>query len=278
MRALVRRFPTISFFVLAYAISWAYWVPLLVLGRRVAPGSSTTHFPGLLGPAIAACIVVAACHGVRGLRELARRMVLVSRPRVAFWGYSLSPVGFLAAALVVLLLRGASLPGAQEFARFSGLPELGLPAIVLIVFLVGGYGEELGWRGFGLERMQRRFGPLGGTLFLAALWAGWHLPTFGVIQTYREMSIPMIFAGFLLGLTSGAVVLARVANRTQGSVLGVTLWHTSYNLTAATTAGAGFISAFTTTCVIVWAIALVVRELRRPRSESLLAVVAASPA
>lgn len=272
MRVLIRRFPTISFFILAYAISWAYWIPMLITGQRVAPGSSTTHFPGLLGPAIAAVLVQAACRGTAGLRDLWRRAILVTRPISRFLRYSLSPVGFLAAALLVLLVRGASLPAPAEFGRFSGLPELGLPLVVLLVLVFGGFGEELGWRGFALERLQSRFGPLGGALVLAALWAGWHLPAFGIIQTYRELTPPMIVFGFLLGLTCGSIVLANVANRTSGSVLAASLWHATYNLTAATSAGGGFISGFTTMCVMVWAIVVVVLELRRGNRPSLLSV------
>jgi membrane protease YdiL (CAAX protease family) len=277
MRSLIKQFPTVSFFILAYALSWAYWVPLLLAGARVAPGSSTTHFPGLLGPAIAAILVQYACEGTNGLRALWRRMVLVSRPQASFWAYSLSPVGFLAAALGLMLVLGMAIPGAADFARFSGLPELGLPLVVLLVFVVGGYGEEVGWRGFALERMQLRFGPLRGALLLAALWAGWHLPAFGVIQTYREMTVPMIIGGFLLGLTCGSIVLARVSNRTSGSVFAAAIWHATYNLTAATSAGGGFISAFTTSCVTVWAIVLVVQELRRSVDRSLLAAIPSLP-
>jgi membrane protease YdiL (CAAX protease family) len=271
-RAVIARQPTASILVLAYAIAWSYWLPLLFLDLRVAPGSSTTHFPGLLGPAIAACIVQAAGHGTAGLRALGRRLLLVTRPRSAFFWYALSPVGFLAAALAILLARGQPLPGTADFARFSGLPELGLPIVFLLVFLIGGFGEEIGWRGFALERVQRRFGPLGGALVLALLWAGWHAPAFGVIQTYREMSVPVIIGGFLLGVASGSVVLARIANRTGGSVLAAALWHATYNLTAATSAGSGTIAAVTTSCVMAWAALLVARELRRPRSRSLLAV------
>jgi uncharacterized protein len=47
------------------------------------------------------------------------------------------------------------------------------------VFLLGGpLGEEPGWRGFVLPRLQPRFGPLGGTLLLGFLWGCWHLPEF----------------------------------------------------------------------------------------------------
>jgi CAAX protease family protein len=272
VRELIRRFPLPSFFVLTYALSWTYWMSMLARGLHVAPGSSTTHFPGLVGPAIAAFIVESAIHGMPGLRALFRRLVQVSGPQRVFWGYSLSPVAFLAAALVVMRVRGVPLPGADDFARFSGLPELGLPLVVLIVLVVGSYGEEIGWRGFALEPLQQRFGPLRGALVLALFWAGWHAPAFGVVQTYREMTIPMILGGFLFGLACGSIVLARVACRTGGSVLAAALWHASYNLTSATSAGGGFVAAFTTMCVMVWALVLVAGELRRPHGGSLLLV------
>ena len=272
MLAFIRRFPTVSFFVLAYGISWAVWIPMLLSGARVAPGSTTTHFPGLVGPAIAALLVQGALHGRAGLQALWRRSILVSRPIARFWWYSLSPVVFLAAALVAMVFLGKEPPTLAEFGRFSGLPELGLPIVVVLVLVFGGFGEELGWRGFALERLQNRFGAIGGTLLLALLWAGWHVPAFGVIQTYREMTPPMIVFGFLLGLVSGSIVLANISNRTAGSVLAAALWHASYNLTAATSAGGGFISGFTTTCVMLWAAAAVVLELRHGTVRSILRV------
>jgi hypothetical protein len=49
----VRRHPLACFFTLAYALSWAYWLPLAFTGKVVVAGSgSPTQFPGLLGPAV----------------------------------------------------------------------------------------------------------------------------------------------------------------------------------------------------------------------------------
>src|SRR5262245_25144537 len=116
-------------------------------------------------------------------------------------------------------VTNAGLPPWRDFALYSGLPPLGLPAVVLLVLLFNGFGKEIGWRGFALERLQRRFGPLTGTLILALLWAGWHTPAFFVVDTYRTMALPTIIGGFGLGLCAGAIVLSRVAQRTGGSVL-----------------------------------------------------------
>ena len=62
----------LSFFVPAYGLSWAYWIPLALAGIRTAPGSTATHEPGLLGPALAAFIVTGLTQGRVGLASLAR--------------------------------------------------------------------------------------------------------------------------------------------------------------------------------------------------------------
>jgi membrane protease YdiL (CAAX protease family) len=85
---------------------------------------------------------------------------------------------FLGLAIVVALAIRAPLPPLSEFAIYSGLPPLGLPAVLLLVLHFNGFGEEAGWRGFALEPLQRRCGPVVGTLILATLWAGWHTPAF----------------------------------------------------------------------------------------------------
>jgi hypothetical protein len=88
MRGLIRRFPTTSFFILAYAVSWAYWIPMLVTGQRVAPGSTTTHFPGLPGPRSPRY-----CSGVSELPAARIGAAQYWFPPGRFWRYSLSPVG-----------------------------------------------------------------------------------------------------------------------------------------------------------------------------------------
>jgi hypothetical protein len=55
--------PVVTFFVLAYGRSWAYWFPLALAGVRVSPGFPSTHFPGLFGPAAAAFIVAGLTDG-----------------------------------------------------------------------------------------------------------------------------------------------------------------------------------------------------------------------
>lgn len=276
MRGFVNRYPLGSFIGLAYALSWAQWIPLAARGAQVTPGGSVTHFPGLLGPAIAALVVTAISKGSKGVGSLLRRTVLVSRPTLRFLAYSLSPLGFLVLALIAGRLLSRSLPAPSDFGLYSGLPALSLPVVLLLVILFNGYGEEIGWRGFALAPLQRRFGAVRGTLVLALIWAGWHTPAFWFVQGYHAMGVAGLLGGFGLGICAGAIVLARVLNRTGGSVLAVSLWHATYNLTSATVGGRGIVGAVTTTCVMVWAAWILLREWRIPVERSRLAVTAAT--
>lgn len=276
MVAFLCRHQLVSFVVLAYSLSWAAWIPLLLGGELVVPGGPVTHFPGLLGPAAAAFIMIALTEGLPSVGRLFRRMGRVSKPSVQFLCYSLSPLVFLALALALAWLTGQPVPPLREFGIYSGLPALPMLSVVLLVLLFNGFGEETGWRGFALERLQRQLGPVRGTLALGLIWAGWHTPAFWFVEGYRNLGLATLVGGFGLGICAGSVVLARVFNRTQGSVLAVAVWHAIYNLTSATTASRGIIGAVTTTCVMGWAGVLLFQEWRSPMGRSRLAVEAAT--
>jgi uncharacterized protein len=192
----------------------------------------------------------------------ARRLVVVSRPISRFCVYALSPLLFLLLAVLAAIAGRMPLPPAADFALHSGSPSPGVPAIMLLVVLFNGFGEETGWRGFALVPLQHRFGPVGGTFVLAVLWAASHTPTFFAIERYRAMTLPMLVDGFGLGICAGALVVSRIAQRTNGSILAAALWHAAYNMTSARTASRGFIAAVTTAAVMVWAVLLLFATAR----------------
>lgn len=265
MRSVARRYPLATYIALAYGLSWAYWIPLALRGAHVTPGGSETHFPGLLGPGLAAFIVTALIDGGAGVSALWRRLWLVSRPSGRFWLYTLSPVLFLLLALLIARWLHR-LPPMGDLWVFSGLPRLPLASVLILVLLFNGYGEETGWRGFALSRLQARFGPVFGPVVLGLLWAGWHVPTFWTIEGYSSMTLPILVFGFGLGIICGSIVLAEVVDRTGGSVLAASVWHLTYNMTSATLGSRGVIGAVTTVCVQVWAFVIVVQRWRAHRA------------
>jgi uncharacterized protein len=228
----VRRHPIITFFVLAYAISWV-GLPLYAAGVWPIPFLAT-------GPLIAALIVIPLTQGRTGLRELGSRMI---RWRVG-WIWYMVAVGLPLAVLLVTVglnvALGASAPS------LAGVGPLYTLLIVFAVRLInpldGPMGEEPGWRGFALPGLQTSRSPLVTTMILAVLITGWHLPTFfleGGIQ-------PSIFVGGVLGTiavtfwytwlfnhTGGSVLITLVSHATQGTIQTGAAWSASADVAQA---------------------------------------------
>ena len=209
--SLIRRHPLISFFVLAYALSWWPWI-LYAFGLSPAPIAS-------FGPFLAALVVLAITQGKSGIGGLLRRMV---RWRVGIRWYAVAlllPVGIALAATALNVLLGAQAPSAADLGGWTGL--FSTFAFVLLIPGVGGTWEEPGWRGFALPRLQAGRSALVASLILGAVWALWHLPLVVATGQMGGWDIVTILAWTL--------VLTWVYNGTGGSVLIVMLFHAMFN-------------------------------------------------
>src|SRR5215213_722531 len=221
---LVRRRPVLVFFVLAYAFSWSWYVPLAVSGETVKAGVGwPTHLPGLLGPALAAVAVTAIVDGRTGLRDLAARMV---RWRIG-WGRWAVVAGTASLAMLGVatpLVTGHPVPPVASFTTYTGIGTITPLAVVAVALLVNGLGEETGWRGFAVERLVREH-PLRWTAVVVAIgWAGWHLPFFFFVESFRGMG--PLAVGWAVGILAGSVVLTWLYLHGHHSVLLVAAWHT----------------------------------------------------
>jgi membrane protease YdiL (CAAX protease family) len=197
-RATIARHELSAFFVLAFIFSWYPWIIALTRG--------TTSGPNPLGPLIAALTVAGIAQGWSGVRELLGRMV---RARFGLKWYAVIfglPVLFCAAAIAIMAAFGKSVPLPAATAWRE------MPDRFLFIFLFIGLGEEPGWRGFALPRLQERHTPFVASLIIAPIWALWHLPLTG-----NEFPLAVIPA-FLISLAGGTLIQTWLFNRTNGSV------------------------------------------------------------
>jgi membrane protease YdiL (CAAX protease family) len=174
------------------------------------------------------------------------------------WCY-LFILGTLGLGLLAELVRNGSLD-LHALGAYTGAPDLGLVLTFLLALVVNGLGEEAGWRGYLVDRLLPRHGLLRTAGLVALVWAGWHLPLFLVLASFRGLGFAVI--GWAIGLYAGSVVLTWLYATSGRSILVVALWHTTYNFTSATTAMNGLPAAVTSTAVMVVA-ALVVHRYRR---------------
>lgn len=197
MKPFVRKHPLPTFFVLAYAISW-WAVPFGVF------------LP--FGPLFAALGVTAIVDGKAGLRALRRQ--LLRRPTGPGW--------YLVAIGVPVVVAATAVAVAGDLSALGKLAPWYLPALIFAVRLVnpldGPMGEELGWRGFALARLQANRSPFQATAILAVIVAGWHLP---LVFLSSEKLAPIL----LLGTVGVTFFYSWLYNSTGGSVGATVIAH-----------------------------------------------------
>jgi membrane protease YdiL (CAAX protease family) len=108
-------------------------------------------------------------------------------------------------------------------------PPLGLffPIFAMMAVFTGATGEELGWRGFALPRLQKQFSALISSLLLGIYWGIWHIPTwiiFGVPFTFESTIL------FVSTTVLNSIILTSIYNNTKGSILLVSLHHWFENI------------------------------------------------
>ena len=207
---LVKRHPLISFFILAYALSWWAWI-LYAFDLSPLPVAP-------FGPFLAALVVLAVTSGKTGIVGLLRRMV---RWRVGIRWYAVAlllPAGLALAATMMNVLLGAQAPSSAELGGWTGL----LPgfAMALLIPGLGGAWEEPGWRGYAVPRLQTGRSALFASLILAVLIVGWHLPLMVVGQVHWSDIVLML---------AGVIIYNWVFNSADGSVLIIMMMHAANN-------------------------------------------------
>jgi membrane protease YdiL (CAAX protease family) len=176
----------------------------------------------------ASLIMTGIISGRAGIRALLRQF-LVWRVGLPWYGVVLlgAAVINLAAIAIHVLLGGAVPDFAQPFARQVVGPSINLWVALPLFFLVGVFsnGEEIGWRGYALPRLQARHGALIASLIIGVVWAFWHVPKFLTVGSAQDYS----FWVFLLNSIAFAVLYTWVYNNTKSSLLLVTLFHAAIN-------------------------------------------------
>lgn len=237
-----KRSSLVAFTLLAFAISWGFWVPSALAAKGLLAFPVPATLAGLLGawgPSLAGIIMTAVDQGGSGLRTLFRRLVAWRVPARWYLFALLWPAALSLSVTGISLLFGGQAP---DFANPPVVSQYPLPAeafgagfLVLLpmVFLIqflfsSSMAEELGWRGYALPGLQARSSALASSAVLGLLWGLWHLPRIWVFGN----PFPLADAWWLVvGLVLNAILYTWVFNNTRGSLLPVLLLHTAQAVT-----------------------------------------------
>ena len=217
MKSFIKQNQISIFFVVTLLIGWLPWYT----GR----GSII-----IAAPSIAALIVAFLADGWKGVLDIFRRL---GRWRANWRWYVFilfSPAVFYLIAVGVHVLLGGT---ASQFPLFRENQQLIL--MVFIFFLLpwqsSAFLEEIGFRGFALERLQNKLGPLMGTLVLGAFFGAWLLPEFFQPGSFQySMGGLRFYPWFILTEIGWSILMTWAYNNTnKSSLIAGYLFHTAFN-------------------------------------------------
>ena len=224
MSAIVRKYPALSLVVLAMILGVA---PVVAVSAGLLPQGASqlaALSAGLAG------IILAAVEGRKGgVRELLGRF-LIWRVGIQWWAFALlfAVIPSVAALYLFNLFGGPAVD-------WSGLkPLYSVVPTIIILTVLAGMGEEFGWRGFALPRLQARHSALVSSLIVGLIWGTWHIPLFlteGTTQYKWQLEAGLIPAvlGYALFCIAWAIQYTWVFNNTKGSVLLAAVVHGAGN-------------------------------------------------
>lgn len=221
-----------GFFAFSHGWTWAFWAAAGLLGATVWAFPAVIVFVlGGAGVFLGGMVMTRVVLGWEGLRDLGRRVVIPDRIRAPWWAVVLllyPALTLLAAAFAVALGAPAEpLDLAAATARLAN--PVALLGVMGFILIIGPLPEEIGWRGYLLDRLQERWNALAASLVIAGVWWAWHLPLFvlpGYYDAFGRAPAPL---DLLYGIVPAAILYTWVYNNTRRSVLAVIVLHFMQN-------------------------------------------------
>src|SRR5215217_983602 len=238
IKASVKSHPLLSYFALTFAISWGGFVLAVGPGGIPATKEQFTTIPlgailaVLVGPSVSGILLTGLVHRRAGFRALFARM---RRWRVGARWYAVAlltaPLVFTVVLIPLSLISSVFLPGI-----FASEAKVTLVLMGIVVGLIVGIFEEIGWTGFAVPTLLKlRYGVLSTGHIVGVLWGAWHLlgnDIWASVATSGGLPPALFAVGIGLVLLVGQlpayrVLMVWVYERTNGSLLAI-LMHASW--------------------------------------------------
>jgi membrane protease YdiL (CAAX protease family) len=210
-----------AFFLATFVFSWSIFAGALALGFAQSP----IVILGVWGPSISAIVVTAIFYGKAGLKRFFAR---VNAREGLKWFLPL--LGFFLVIGLTGRFIGSVAAGIEFDPRFWGWAWVA--QVMIMQLLIAGMGEEFGWRGFALQRLQQITTPLKATVLIAFFHLLWHAPTYWLGTGMHN--VPAIWAAFFL--VPWTILFTWAYNRSKGSILVSVFFHATMGATLSYTA------------------------------------------
>lgn len=225
------RFPWL-YLLLAYVLTWICWVPVALTRQDYQTSTIllAVVFLGVFGPGIAGIVMTYREQGREGGRDFWGRVFDLHK--ISLKWYALILLFFPALHLMSIAINHWLGGDPPEFAFIK--ETVAMPSgilIIVLLYLLQSTLEELGWRGYMLDRLQATWKPTTASLVLGVFHALWHLPLFWIVGTNQSRYLSGIdFALFVAFVLASSIYSTWCYNDNRRSTLAVILLHTVANL------------------------------------------------
>lgn len=207
-----------KFYLLVFIFSIPFWLFGSIQAKWL-PMNLPLSALMFICPLISALILTYREVGTEGINRLLKRTFDYKRIKEKTWYlpiFFLMPI-ILFLSYVVIRLIGRPLPNPQ-------ILWLEIP-ILFVMFFIAALCEEIGWMGYAIEPMLKKWSALEASIIMGILWAIWHIIPF--IQTKHSMLwiIGQCYTTVLL-----RVFIVWVYNNTGKSVFAAILFHDMTNV------------------------------------------------
>jgi membrane protease YdiL (CAAX protease family) len=190
---------------------------------------------GGIGPAISAIFLTYVAQGADQQKDYWKRVIGFNRIPLKWYAVIfLIPPVYSVLALVTGLVLQKSLPSLETPANYLHNPLSILPFAAVTLFY-GPLPEELGWRGYALDRLQSKWNALTASIILGIIWSIWHTPMFFMKESLQADVFPLGTLRFWIamgpGILAEAVIMTWIYNNTRRSILSAILFHFMMNFT-----------------------------------------------
>lgn len=101
-------------------------------------------------------------------------------------------------------------------------------ATIFILFIYnliqGPLGEELGWRGFVLNELQKKFSPLKSAIIVGVAWGFWHTPLW-LMSGYSGLQLVQYIICFLSGIIAVSIIITAFYNLNHNLIIPIMIHH-----------------------------------------------------
>ena len=225
MIKIFKKHKVIIYLSITFILTWILWITAFTINNK---NTSLLRIIGSFMPSVVTVFLCAYDMKKDGLKALINKLFLFKVSPI----YYIFIFTFSAASIYIPYLLCNLLGFNYKFhinSIASGF-KINSPLQLLLFFFAilifgGPLGEEIGWRGYVLPKLEERFSPITSSIIVGIIWTCWHLPMF----YFNIAGYNISFVSYFVETIYLSFIFTFLYNKTKGSLFTVILFHTVDN-------------------------------------------------